>query len=63
MKIKKLLYVILGCIGLALGAVGAVLPLLPAFPFLLLAAFCFAKSSEKLCLFQETEDPDRTCPH
>ena len=47
-KIKKLLYVILGCIGLALGAVGAVLPLLPAFPFLLLAAFCFAKSSEKL---------------
>ena len=39
---------ILGCIGLALGAVGAVLPLLPAFPFLLLAAFCFAKSSEKL---------------
>lgn len=45
-KIKKLLYVILGCIGLALGAVGAVLPLLPAFPFLLLAAFCFAKSSE-----------------
>ena len=48
MKIKKLLYVILGCIGLALGAVGAVLPLLPAFPFLLLAAFCFAKSSDKL---------------
>src|SRR5699024_5728736 len=47
-KIKKILYVILGCIGLALGAVGAVLPLLPAFPFLLLAAFCFAKSSEKL---------------
>ena len=48
MKIKKLLYVILGCIGLALGVVGAILPLLPAFPFLLLAAFCFAKSSEKL---------------
>lgn len=48
MKIKKVLFVILGCIGLALGAVGAVLPLLPAFPFLLLAAFCFAKSSERL---------------
>ena len=46
MKIKKILYVILGCIGLALGAVGAILPLLPAFPFLLLAAFCFAKSSK-----------------
>lgn len=48
MTIKKLLYMALGCIGVALGAVGAVLPLLPAFPFLLLAAVCFAKSSEKL---------------
>lgn len=48
MNIKKILYVIVGCIGVALGAVGAVLPLLPAFPFLMLAAFCFARSSEKL---------------
>ena len=48
MNLKKILFVILGCIGLGLGAVGAVLPLLPAFPFLLLAAFCFANSSEKL---------------
>lgn len=48
MRFKKVLFVILGCVGLALGAVGAVLPLLPAFPFLLLAAFCFAKSSERL---------------
>lgn len=48
MKLKKALFVVLGCIGLGLGALGAVLPLLPAFPFLLFAAFCFAKSSEKL---------------
>ena len=48
MKIKKIAFICLGCIGLGIGAVGAVLPLLPAFPFLLLAAFCFAKSSEKL---------------
>ncbi|MDE5742413.1 MAG: YbaN family protein, partial [Oscillospiraceae bacterium] len=48
MKLKKIIYIITGCIGLALGAVGAVLPLLPAFPFLLLAAVCFGKSSERL---------------
>lgn len=48
MKLKKAIYIVLGCIGVGLGAVGAVLPLLPAFPFLLLAAFCFAKSSERL---------------
>lgn len=45
---KKMLYIILGCIGVGLGAVGAVVPMLPAFPFLMLAAFCFARSSEKL---------------
>ena len=48
MQIRRMLWLILGFIGLALGAVGAVLPMLPAFPFLLLAAFCFGKSSEKL---------------
>ncbi len=48
MSIKKILYVVAGCVGLGIGAVGAVLPLLPSFPFLLLAAFCFAKSSERL---------------
>ena len=48
MKIKKILGICLGCIGVGLGAVGAVVPMLPAFPFLLLAAFSFARSSEKL---------------
>lgn len=48
MNIKKIFWITMGFIGLGLGAVGAVLPLLPAFPFLLLAAFSFGKSSEKL---------------
>lgn len=45
---KKIVYMVVGCIGVGLGAVGVVLPILPTVPFLLLAAFCFARSSEKL---------------
>ncbi len=48
MKLKRIIYLSVGFIGLALGAVGAVVPLLPAFPFLLLAAVGFSRSSEKL---------------
>ena len=48
MNIKKIFWIILGCIGVGLGAVGAVVPMLPAFPFLMLATISFAKSSEKL---------------
>lgn len=45
---KKIILIIVGCIGVGLGAVGAVVPMIPAFPFLMLAAVCFAKSSERL---------------
>ncbi len=48
MNLKKIFWIVLGCIGVGLGAVGAVVPMLPAFPFLLLATVSFAKSSEKL---------------
>lgn len=48
MSIKKILLVVLGCISIGVGAVGVVLPLLPAFPFLLLATVCFTRSSERL---------------
>ena len=45
---KKILYIFIGCISLGLGIIGVILPLLPTVPFVLLAAFCFAKSSERL---------------
>ena len=48
MRLRKAIYIILGCIGLILGAVGVIVPMLPAFPFLLLAAFGFARGSERL---------------
>lgn len=45
---KKILYILIGCISLGLGIIGVILPILPTVPFMLLAAFCFAKSSERL---------------
>ena len=45
---KKILYIMIGCISLGLGIIGVILPILPTVPFVLLAAFCFAKSSERL---------------
>lgn len=45
---KRQLYLVAGLTSLALGSIGIVLPLLPTVPFVILAAFCFARSSPRL---------------
>ena len=45
---KKYVYLLLGLLSLGFGALGSFVPVLPTVPFLMLAAFCFARSSQKL---------------
>ena len=48
MGIKKIIFIVVGCICLALGTVGVILPILPTTPFYLVTAYCFARSSQRL---------------
>ncbi|MBU2980324.1 YbaN family protein [Lentibacter algarum] len=44
----RVIWLIAGLLSLGVGFIGIVLPLVPTVPLVLLAAYCFARSSEKL---------------
>ena len=48
MKLRRLIFLILGFLCLGLGCVGVALPILPTVPFFLLTVFFFANSSQGL---------------
>ncbi len=48
MKVKRIIFVVLGCICMGLGCIGIALPVLPTVPFFLATVFFFANSSQKL---------------
>ena len=49
----KVAYLLLGFTFFSIGAVGVVLPILPTTPFLLLASYFFARSSERFSTWFE----------
>jgi uncharacterized membrane protein YbaN (DUF454 family) len=47
-NVKRMLFVLVGTLFLAIGFVGIIIPVLPTTPLLLLAAACYLRGSERL---------------
>lgn len=45
---KRIIFIIVGCLALGLGTLGVILPILPTVPFYMITLFCFANSSDRL---------------
>jgi len=47
-KIKRIIFIVFGTLFLIIGAIGVLVPVLPTTPFLLLAAACYLRGSDRL---------------
>jgi uncharacterized membrane protein YbaN (DUF454 family) len=55
-RTAQITWLVIGLLALALGAIGIAVPLLPTTPLILLAAFAFARSSNRLHEWLITHD-------